>query len=110
MQHSFIIIEQNMDYRVDGIIFTWYRVILKRVFHKSKEKMHKKIRTTKHKDKKLVHVQQPCGVSFYKNFFLIMIYVDDIAILKSNFDNDQIFSKFAQRYQMKPQRYQIKLF
>ena len=42
MQCIFIIIEQNMDYRVDGIIFTWYRVILKRVFHKSKEKMHKK--------------------------------------------------------------------
>ena len=35
-----------------------------------------------------------------KTFFLIMIYVADMAILMSNFDNfdnDQIFSKFARR-------------
>ena len=45
-----------------------------------------------------------------KTFFLLKIYVADTAILKSNFDNDQISSKFAQRYQMKPQRYQMKPF
>ena len=37
-----------------------------------------------------------------KTFFLIMIYVADTAVLMSNFDNDQISSKFTQRYQMKP--------
>ena len=45
-----------------------------------------------------------------KTFFLIMIYEADTAILKSDFDNDQISSKSAQRYQMKPQRCQMKPF
>ena len=40
----------------------------------------------------------------------IMIYVADMAVLMSNFDNDQISSKFTQRYQMKPKRYQMKPF
>ena len=42
-------------------------------------------------------MQQHYGVSFYqKKKFLIMIYVADIAILMSNFDDDQISSKLLE--------------
>ena len=51
--------------------------------------------------KNLAHVQQHYGVSFYKkNIFLILIYIADMAILMSDFDNfdiDQMSSNFAQR-------------
>ena len=50
----------------------------------------------------LVHVKQHYTVYFYqKNIFHILIYIADMAIQMSNFDNfdiDQISSKFAQRW------------
>ena len=54
--------------------------------------MHEKIKMTKQKDENLAHEQYQYGVCFWKKKFL-MIYVADIAILMSNFDNfdnDQI--------------------
>ena len=48
----------------------------KKWFHKSDEKIHKKIKMTLyrarnlvHEQQNLVHVQQYCGVSFYKKYF-----------------------------------------
>ena len=70
-----------------------YRVIHKKVFRKSEEKMHKKM---KMKDENSVYEQHQYGICFCKKN-PIMIYVADMAILMSNFDNDQISSKFAQR-------------
>ena len=71
----------------------WYRVIHKKVFHKSEEKMHEKMKMTKQKDKNLAQEQHQYGVCFWKKKFPIMICVTAIAILMSNFDNfdnDQI--------------------
>ena len=64
-----------------------YRVIIKKVFHKSKEEMHDKMKMTQQKDENLVHEQHQYDVCFCKKKFPIMIYVADMAILMSNFDN-----------------------
>ena len=46
----------------------------------------------------LVHVQQHRGEYFYKkNFFVNLIFIADIAIWMSNFDIDEIHSKYAQK-------------
>ena len=60
-----------------------YWVIHKKVFHEKEEKMHKKMKMTKHKDENLAHEQHQCGVCF----FPVMIYIADMAISMSNFDN-----------------------
>ena len=71
------------------------------MFHKSEEKMHKKLKMALQRAKNLVHVKQHYSVSFYKkNIFHILIYIADMAILMSNidnFDSDQMSSNFAQR-------------
>ena len=71
------------------------------MFHKSEEKMHKKMEMTLQRAKNLVHVKQHCGVSFCKKKILfILIYLANMAIQMSNIDNfdiDQMSSKFAQR-------------
>ena len=58
------------------------------------------MKMTVQKDENLAHEQHQYGVCFCKIFFPIMIYVADMAILMSNFDNfdnDQISCKLAQR-------------
>ena len=45
---------------------------------------------TLQKDKNLVHEQQHYSVSFFKKNVLIMIFVADMAILMSDFDNFDI--------------------
>ena len=50
----------------------------KKVFHKSEEKMHKKMKMTEQKDENLVHAQHQYGICFRKKKkFPIMIYVAD---------------------------------
>ena len=43
-----------------------YRVIQKKLFHKSEEKMQEKMKMILQKDENLVHIQQQYSVSFYK--------------------------------------------
>ena len=43
---------------------TRYRVVNKKVFHKSEEKMRKKLKMVLQRAKNLVHVKQQYGVSF----------------------------------------------
>ena len=54
------------------------------------------------KDENLAHEQHQYGVCFFKTiFFPFMIYVADMAIFMSNFDNsdsDQISWKLAQKW------------
>ena len=55
--------------------------------------MHKKMKMALQKDENLAHEQQQYGVCFCKKSFPFMIYVADMVILMSNFDdfdNDQI--------------------
>ena len=47
----------------------FYGVSKKKVFHKSEEKMHKKMKMTSQRAENLVHVQQHHGKSFYKKIF-----------------------------------------
>ena len=64
-----------------------YRVVNKKVFHKSEGKMHKKMKMTLQTPKNLVHVKQHYSDSFCKkNIFLILIYIADMANKMSNFD------------------------
>ena len=44
--------------------FTRYRVIQKKLFHKSEEKMQEKMKMILQKDENLVHIQQQYSVSF----------------------------------------------
>ena len=78
-----------------------YRVIHKKVLHKSEEKKHEKMKMTKQLDENLAHEQHQYGVCFCKKkIFPFMVYVADMAILMSDFDNfdhDQISWKLAQR-------------
>ena len=71
-----------------------YRVIQKKLFHKSEEKMQEKMKMILQRDENLVHIQQQYSVSFYKkNWFQIWIFLADMALLMSNFhdfDKDQI--------------------
>ena len=48
-----------------------YRVVNKKVLHKSQEEMHKKMKMTSQRAKNLVHVQQHHGISFYKKIFFL---------------------------------------
>ena len=48
-----------------------YRVVKKKVFHKSEEKMHKKLKMALQRAKNLVHVKQHYGVSFYEKIFFL---------------------------------------
>ena len=48
-----------------------YGVVNKKVFHKSEEKMHKKVKMTLQRAKNLVHVKQHYGVSFYEKIFFL---------------------------------------
>jgi len=43
----------------------------KKVFHKSEEKMHKKVKMTLQRAKNLVHVKKQYGVSFCKKIFFL---------------------------------------
>ena len=73
-------------------------MIQKKVFHKSEEKMHEKMKMTQLKDENLAQEQHQYGVCFWKKI-PFMIYVADMVILMSNFDNfdhDQISWKLAQ--------------
>ena len=56
-------------------IASWYRVVKKKVFHKSEEKVHKKLKMTLQRAKNLVHVKQHYCVSYCKK-----IYLADMAI------------------------------
>ena len=87
-----------------------YRVVNKKVLHKSQEKMHQKIKMTLQRAKNSVYVKQRYGL-FYsvlwcfflqkkKTVFPILFYTADMAIWMSNIDNfdiDQMSSKFGQR-------------
>ena len=56
----------------DGRMDRWiYRVVKKKVFHKSKEKMHKKLKMALQRAKNLVHVKQHYGVSYYEEIFFL---------------------------------------
>ena len=49
------------------LLFTFfgkYRVIQKKLFHKSEEKMQEKMKMILQKNENLVHIQQQYGVSF----------------------------------------------
>ena len=50
---------------------TKYRLIQKKVLHKSEEKMHQKMKMTLQRAETLVHVQQHHIVSFYKKIFFL---------------------------------------
>ena len=49
-----------------------YRVSNKKVFHKSEEKMHKKMKMTLQRAENLVQVQEHYGISFYEKIFFLM--------------------------------------
>ena len=49
---------------VSRALFQMYRVFLKKVFHKRREKMQEKMKTTWQKNENLVQVQQQCSVHF----------------------------------------------
>ena len=54
------------------IILSQYRVDNKKVFHKSEEKMHKKMKLTLQRAKNLLLVKQHFGVSFCKKIFSVL--------------------------------------
>ena len=53
-------------------VSTIYRVSNKKVFHKSEEKMHKKMKMTLQRAENLVQVQEHYGISFYEKIFFLM--------------------------------------
>ena len=55
--------------------FKQYRVVEKKVLHKSEEKMHKKMKLTKQRAENVVHVQQHHSVSFYKKIFFLFRFI-----------------------------------
>ena len=84
----------------------------KKIFHKSEEKMHTKMKMTLQRAENLVQVQQHhgtcvCDVTqtimvnhFTKKNLLILLFIADMAIQMCNFDNfdiGQMSPKFAQR-------------
>ena len=55
-----------------NVIYIMYRVSNKKVFHKSEEKMHKKMKMTLQRAENLVQVQEHYGISFYEKIFFLM--------------------------------------
>ena len=62
---------KQMNNRYICAFYKLYRVVNKKVFHKSEEKMHKKLKMALQRAKNLVHVKQHYGVSFYEKIFFL---------------------------------------
>ena len=66
-----VTITTKIPEKIDQIISSLYRVVKKKVLHKSEEKIHKKLKMALQRAKNLVHVKQHYGVSFYEKIFFL---------------------------------------